>query len=130
MKIAVASQNRKQVTGHTGRCRRFWIYEVEAGRIVSRTLLELSIDQSFHAISPQATHPLDGVQVLISGGMGEGLVMRLARMGIKGLVTTESDPDRAVALYLAGDLPLGAPEAGGEHRRLRQEGSTETGEQA
>jgi hypothetical protein len=73
MKIAVASQNRKQVTGHTGRCRRFWIYEVEAGRIVSRTLLELPIDQSFHAISPQAPHPLDGVQVLISGGVGEGL---------------------------------------------------------
>ena len=130
MKIAVASQNRKQVTGHTGRCRRFWIYEVEAGRIVSRTLLELPIDQSFHAISPQAPHPLDSVQVLISGGMGEGLVMRLTRMGIEGLVTTESDPDRAVALYLAGNLPLGAPEAGGEHRRLRQEGSTETGEQA
>jgi predicted Fe-Mo cluster-binding NifX family protein len=122
MKIAVASQNRKQVTGHTGRCRRFWIYEVEAGRIVSRTLLELPIDQSFHAISPQAPHPLDSVQVLISGGMGEGLVTRLARMGIEGLITTENDPDRAVALFLAGNLPLGAPEASGDHRRLRHEG--------
>jgi len=122
MKIAVASQNRKQVTGHTGRCRRFRIYEVEAGRVISRTLLELPIDQSFHAISPQASHPLDSVQVLISGGMGEGLVMRLARVGIEGLITTENDPDRAVALYLAGNLPLGEPEAGGEHLRLRREG--------
>jgi len=129
MKIAVASQNRKQVTGHTGRCRRFWIYEVETGRVVSRTLLELPIDQSFHAISPQAPHPLDSVQVLMSGGMGEGLVMRLARMGIEGLITTESDPDRAVALYLAGNLPLGTPEASGEHRQLHRKGSSETGEQ-
>lgn len=129
MKIAVASQNRKQVTGHTGRCRRFWIYEVEAGRVISRTLLELPIDQSFHAISPQAPHPLHGVQALISGGMGEGLVMRLAHMGIEGLITTESDPDRAVALFLAGNLPLGTPEAGGEHHQLRRKGSAELAEQ-
>jgi hypothetical protein len=61
--------------------------------------------------------------------MGQGLIMRLARMGIEGLVTTESDPDCAVALYLAGNLPLGAPEAGGEHRLLRREASAETGEQ-
>lgn len=130
MKIAVASQNRKQVTGHTGRCRRFWIYELEAGEVLSRTLLELPIDQSFHAISPQAPHPLDGVQVLISSGMGEGLVERLARMGIEGLITTESDPDRAVALYLAGNLPLGTPEASGEHRQLHLEEPAETGEHA
>lgn len=128
MKIAVASQNRKQVTGHTGRCRRFWIYEAEAGKVLSKVLLELPIDQSFHAISPQAAHPLDGVQVLITGGMGEGLVARLARMGIEGLITPESDPDRAVALFLAGNLPLGVAEAGGEHRRLRGEDSAETGE--
>lgn len=122
MKIAVASQNRKQVTGHTGRCRRFWIYQVEAGRVVSRTLQELPIDQSFYANLPLAPHPLDSVQVLISVGMGEGLVTRLARMGIEGLITTENDPHRAVALFLAGNLPLGAPKAGGEHRRLRHEG--------
>ena len=73
MKIAVASQNHKQVTGHAGRCRRYWIHEVEAGKALSRTLLELPIDQSLHAISPQAPHLLDGVQVLISVGMGEGL---------------------------------------------------------
>jgi hypothetical protein len=43
-------------------------------------------------------------------------------MGIEGLITTETDPDRAVALYLAGSLPLGEPDTGGEHRQLRQAG--------
>lgn len=47
--------------------------------------------------------------------MGEGVVMRLARTGIAGLLTTESDPGRAVALYPAGSLPQGEAEAGGEH---------------
>ncbi|MEK8089191.1 NifB/NifX family molybdenum-iron cluster-binding protein [Thermithiobacillus plumbiphilus] len=121
MKIAVASQNRKHVTGHTGRCRKFWIYEIIEGRVVDKTLLELPMEQSFHASPPNATHPLDGVQVLISGGMGQGMVTRLARKGIAGLITTEPDPDRAVALYLAGGLPQGEPEAGGEHRQMRRE---------
>lgn len=130
MKIAVASQNRKQVTGHTGRCRKFFIYEIADGKVAGKSLLELPLEQSFHAISPQAPHPLDTVQVLISGGMGEGLVLRLARMGIEGLITTEPDPDRAVALYLEGRLPLGAPEAGGEHRQLRRERRGEGADQS
>lgn len=28
MKIAIASQNRREITGHTGHCRRFWIYDI------------------------------------------------------------------------------------------------------
>lgn len=110
MKIAVASQNRRQVTGHTGRCRRYWIYEVAEGAVRGKTLLELPKAQCFHESPPGAPHPLDGVGVLIGGGMGRGLVRRLAAMGIRGLVTTETDPDKAVALYLAGSLPLGEPE--------------------
>jgi hypothetical protein len=50
--------------------------------------------------------------------MGQGLVARLERMGIEGLITSEPDPDRAVALYLAGSLPRGEPEGGCEHRQL------------
>lgn len=106
MKIAVASQNRKQITNHTGRCRRFWLYELDGTEITDKTLLELSIEQTFHAISRNDPHPLENVDVLINAGMGRGLTARLERMGIEGLVTTETDPDQAVALYMAGELPL------------------------
>lgn len=115
MQIAVASQNRKQVTGHTGRCRKFWVYQIVDGRIVGKTLLELPREQAFHGLPAHAPHPLQGTAVLISGGMGQGLVRRLAGMGIQGLVTSETEPDRAVTLFLDGHLPLMAPEAGGEH---------------
>jgi predicted Fe-Mo cluster-binding NifX family protein len=114
MKIAVASQNRKTVTGHAGKCRRFWIYDIEAGVAKGRQLLDLRREQSFHEHAGAEPHPLHGVQVLITGGMGEGLARRLASMGIEGLVTTETDPDRAVSAFLAGTLPLGQPEAHGE----------------
>jgi len=104
MKIAVASQNRREITEHTGRCRKFWIYNIEAGNILSKSLLELSKEQSFHDSSPHDPSPLDGMQVLIAGGMGTGLVRRLKNMSIKAIITTEIDPDKAVEYYLNGTL--------------------------
>lgn len=106
MKIAVASQNRKTVTGHAGKCRKFWVYETDGAEVLGKALLELPLDQSFHESHGQP-HPLDAANVLICGGMGTGLVDRLKAKGIQGLVTTETDPDRAVSAYLAGRLPLG-----------------------
>ncbi|MEW6415738.1 MAG: NifB/NifX family molybdenum-iron cluster-binding protein [Pseudomonadota bacterium] len=115
MKIAVASQNRKNVTGHAGKCRKFWIYDIEANAVKDKQHLELPREQSFHEFRGAEPHPLAGVQVLITGGMGEGLARRLAGMGIEGLVTSETDPDQAVAAWLAGTLPLGSTEAHSGH---------------
>ena len=109
MKIAVASQNRRTIMEHAGRCRNFWIYETEQDKVVRKELLELPKEQSFHDSSPHASHPLDEVQVLIAGGMGHGLSHRLTHKGIVGVVTPETDPDRAVAAYLDGSLAVLPP---------------------
>ncbi|NET89112.1 MAG: dinitrogenase iron-molybdenum cofactor biosynthesis protein [Kamptonema sp. SIO1D9] len=110
MKIAVASQNKTTITEHTGHCLKFWIYEINENQIVDKKLLELSPQQSFHNISPNETHPLDEVQVLISGGMGRGLVERLEQKGIEGIITKETDLDRAVNAYLDSSLVREEPE--------------------
>jgi predicted Fe-Mo cluster-binding NifX family protein len=118
MKIAVTSQNRKTITGHAGKCRKFWIYEIVDKKVVDKTLLELALEQSFHESHAAGPHPLDGINVLISGGAGQGLIRRLNNMGIQGLVTPETDPDSAVAAYLSGTLKLGQAElheGHGEH---------------
>lgn len=118
MKIAVTSQNRKTITGHAGKCRKFWIYEIVDKKIVNKTLLELALEQSFHESHTAGPHPLDGINVLISGGAGKGLIRRLNNMGIQGLVTAETDPDSAVATFLNGTLKLGQAESHeghGEH---------------
>lgn len=117
MKIAVTSQNRKTVTGHAGKCRKFWIYETDGAEVTGKALLELPMDQSFHESHGQP-HPLDDANALICGGMGQGLADRLKAKGIQGLITTETDPDCAVAAFLAGRLPVGEPESheeGHEH---------------
>ena len=104
MKIAVASQNRKEITGHTGRCRKFWIYQIENDAVAGKELLELPKEQSFHETSPLEHSPLDKVQVLIAGGMGSGLARRLQERNIRALITKETDPDQAVKDFLNGTL--------------------------
>lgn len=112
MKIAVTSQNRKEVTGHAGRCRKFWLFEVQDKTVVGRELLELPKEQSFHDMAPGIAAPLEAVDVLIVGGMGSGLRARLARKGIRVVLTHEKEPAQAVRLWLAGEL--GEASAGGD----------------
>lgn len=122
MKIAVSSQNQTDVTAHLGHCQKFWIYDVDEATIQSKELLQLSKEQSFHESSPKAPHPLDAVQILISGSMGRGLARRLESKGVQPIITAETDPDTAVTAYLAGALVVMTPEEvehshpqGGEH---------------
>ncbi len=41
MKIAVASQDKSNVTSHAGRCQKFWVYEVDSRQVLGKELLEL-----------------------------------------------------------------------------------------
>jgi predicted Fe-Mo cluster-binding NifX family protein len=118
MKIAVTSQDRKTVTGHAGKCRKFWIYETDDKTILNKALLELALEQSLHESHGAESHPLDGIEVLISGGAGEGLIRRLNAKGIQGIVTEETEPDSAVIHFLNGTLKQGQSECHeghGEH---------------
>ncbi len=115
MKIAVTSQNRINITEHAGRCRKFQLFEIEGGRIVGAELLELAKEQSFHESSPHQDHPLDVVDVLISGGMGNGMIRRLRNKGITGVITRQSDPETAVQLYLDGKLQSEEPHEYNHH---------------
>jgi predicted Fe-Mo cluster-binding NifX family protein len=110
MKIAVTSQNRKTITSHAGQCRKFWVYEVEDSTVGNKHLLELPRSQSFHECDHDVPHPLDGVHLLITGGLGLGLQQRLQRQGIVALATAETDPDQAITAWLAGKLIELAPD--------------------
>lgn len=116
MKIAVTSQNRKTITGHAGKCRKFWLYELVGQHVQDKQLIELAITQSFHEVAhtgaaARLAHPLDGINCLIAGGLGRGLQNRLKQQGIQAIATSETDPDRAVAAWLAGTLAEIEPEA-------------------
>lgn len=99
MQIAVTSQNRKTITPHAGKCRKFWHYQIDNNTVVEKTLIELSIEESFHA-SKTIPEPLADIQVLIVGGMGDGLSQRLARHNIHAVISELDDPDKAVMDYI------------------------------
>ena len=100
LRIAVSSQNRRTVTDHAGRCRKFWVYEIRQNKVDNKTLRELSMEQTLHSAQLGDDHPLDDVHVLITAGMSPYLFQRLQRGGIKPFVTDEADPDKAVQMLL------------------------------
>jgi predicted Fe-Mo cluster-binding NifX family protein len=110
MQIAITSQNRRTITAHAGKCRRFWIYDVENTRINNKRLVELPIEQSFHAKHHGLPEALSGISVLITAGMGCNLFRRLIEFGVQPLLADEGDPDHAITDFLAGRLVTHSPE--------------------
>ncbi len=107
MKIGITSQNFRTITGHAGKTRRFLVFEAEDGgepREVDRW--DLPKEMSLHEFRG-TEHPLFGLDCLITGGAGAGFVNRLARHGVRVLVTAETDPATAVRKVLTGE-PLAA----------------------
>lgn len=105
MHIAISSQNFRQVTGHAGRARRFLVFKVggaDAIDLVDR--LDLPKEFALHGFDDRQPHPLDGMDVLITGGAGEGFKRRLAARGVRVIATGEADPETAVKDFLAGTV--------------------------
>jgi len=115
MTIAVSSQNRMTVTAHAGKCRRFWLYRVVDTEVRDKRLIELAPSETFHEHHDAGVHPLNGINVLIAGGLGAGLHERLKRQGVMAVATLETDPDKAVSAWLDGSLVEMAPNAQASH---------------
>ena len=104
MKIAVTSQNFRTVTGHAGKSRRFIVFETEAGAPREIERIDLPKEMSFHEFHGDGPHPIDGVELLITGGCGAGFARRLAQRGIAVAVTDIQDPLEAIDAVAAGRL--------------------------
>ena len=81
MKIAITSQNKKHVTGHAGKCRKFWVLEVLDNQLITKELIELPKEASIRA-SGQLPEALEGIDKFITSGMGEGMQRRLDALNI------------------------------------------------
>lgn len=103
MRIAISSQNFRTVTGHAGHARRFLIYQVDGATSIEPVeRLDLPKELAIHGFDNRQPHPLYDVDVLITGGAGEGFKQRLAARGVRVVATGETDPVAAVKDFLAG----------------------------
>ncbi len=86
MKIAITSQNKKHITGHAGKCRKFWLLEIIDNEVTAKDLIELPKEDSIRARG-QLPDDLQGVDRFITSGMGEGMQRRLQSLDIDYEIT-------------------------------------------
>lgn len=111
--IAVTSQNRRTVTGHAGRCRRFKLFDPATGEETGG--FELPLEGVLHETDPLPGHPLAQAGTLITGGAGPGLRQRLAQFGIDVYLTATESPVEAVREFLAGKPSAVGATSGCDH---------------
>jgi len=126
MKIAVASNDLKHVTGHLGRCKSFIIYNTEEGKVVKKEVRQ----NTFTHHAQQGHHHGEGDGNGVGHGHGEGhhhshtalvdnlqdcktlifqsggwpLIESLKQGNIIPFLTNERMADEAVEKYLKGEL--------------------------
>lgn len=107
MKIAIATRNFKTLAGHAGKTRHWLIYDFAAPRAADAwpepTRLTLQKEQTFHYVADGEAHPLDGVDLLLTGSAGEGFIRRMKLRGGEVLLTGERDPENALRRLIAGE---------------------------
>lgn len=105
MKIAVASADFRNVTGHAGRARKFLVFEVTAEGAAGDPIgVELEPDMVFHHFKDDRPHPLDGIDALITLSAGDSFIKKMADRGIDAVQTAETDSAKAVHDYVAAKL--------------------------
>ncbi|MFN3884284.1 MAG: NifB/NifX family molybdenum-iron cluster-binding protein [Rhodocyclaceae bacterium] len=110
IRFAVTSQNFRTITGHAGKARRFILFEATGPDDIAEIgRLDLPIEMAMHAFDDRQLHPLDGADILITGGAGDGFVMRMAHRGIRVVRTGETDPVTAIRACYLGTLKPPVP---------------------
>ena len=110
MKIGVTSQNFRTITGHAGKTRRFLVYSPgDDNKPIEVDRLDLPKEMAMHNFRG-TDHPLDELDILITGGCGAGFINRMARKGVQVFATSESDPVKAASMVINGEeLPAAEP---------------------
>lgn len=100
MKIAIASEG-NMVAGHFGHCEKFWMFTTSDDRIVG----QVSVKNPGHkpGFLPNYLHE-QGVNVIISGGMGGGAIDIFNRHNIEVIVGATGEARINAQTYLKGEL--------------------------
>lgn len=100
MRIAVACEG-KTITGHFGHCENFTYFDTENGKIVSTQTVKNPGHRP--GFLPKFLKE-NGVNVIISGGMGGGAVDLFNEYNIEVIIGATGDAEKAAIDYLNGNL--------------------------
>ncbi|HDQ15308.1 MAG TPA: dinitrogenase iron-molybdenum cofactor [Sediminispirochaeta sp.] len=103
MRVAIATDN-GQVAAHFGRCPSYTIAELEEGGLMEQR----QVPNPGHEPGriPRFLSDL-GVQVIVSGGMGQRAMSLFESLGIDALIGVSGPVDAAIEQLAKGDLKAG-----------------------
>ena len=90
MNYVVTSQNKRDITTHPGKCRKFWRYETDGDKVIEKMLIEVEKENIFSQ-SGTVIEKLLPFDVIITREMGDGLRQKLMNRGV--FVYQVDDPD-------------------------------------
>ncbi|MGN1443270.1 MAG: DUF134 domain-containing protein [Acutalibacteraceae bacterium] len=100
MKIAVTYEN-GSVFAHFGHTKQFKFYEVQEGAVIAEKIVS-TMGSGHGALASFLS--LNGIDVLLCGGIGGGAKAALEEAGIRLFAGVSGSADEAVKAYLAGTL--------------------------
>lgn len=124
MKIAAITDDGTTLSQHFGRARYFLVVTVEDGKIVGQELRDKAGHHTFapheaaghgrpgsHGLDPasQGRHAqmlaaIADCQVVLAGGMGQGMYGNLQQVGIRPILTEVEDIQDAILAFMQGRL--------------------------
>ena len=124
MKIAVVTEDEKNISAHFGRAQYYVVFTVKDGRVMEKETRPKANHSQFagehghhsehgdaHGMDRPSQHrharmmnPIGDCQVLMARGMGQGAHYSMTSRGIKPVLTDIQDIREAVDAYLAGKL--------------------------
>lgn len=107
MKIAIATKDFTEVSGHAGQTRQWLVYDLSSHRanqlLPAPQRVDLAKEEVLHVFADNAPHPLDGIDIVVCASAGEGFIRHMKKRGAEVLLTGESDPALAITHILAGE---------------------------
>ena len=124
MKIAVITDDGKTISQHFGRAQHYLVVTVEDGKIVGQELRDKAGHHTFapqegaghghagpHGFDPasrgrhaQMLAVIADCQVVLAGGMGQGMLLNLQQAGIRPVLTEVRDIHEAARAFVDGRL--------------------------
>lgn len=124
MKIAVVTDDGENISQHFGRARYYAVFTIEQDKIVNKELREKVGHHTYaqggaegelgkgrhgyeaHSLDKHVSmaQTIDDCEVIIAGGMGHGAYEFFSSRGMEVMVTDAMETEKAVSLYLKGEL--------------------------
>ncbi len=115
--IAISSKDKKNITGHAGKCNHFFVFKVDKNANIIRENLTLEKGNLLHDAlhGTNDDHPLFKMDIILTQSVGQSAIDKLESKDIKAYIIRETDPDIAIHKLIKGTLEAMAPAAHQHH---------------